>query len=231
MSCSFVLGSLIVLCKIEYETEIPVAAVPLVPDLEIKAKRYPPFFDISQSALVAAGGGRKGLLVFSFDPSNTTKSFKLETADFGTTHFYGPLSTRRKTASKYWWDYEVVSGKTPLSSRTLQRTEENLNAKVMPDGSIDFHLHGAIPIPFMPYTVYNPTYWLKSAIDGAFTIKFAKLGNHTQLEINGTHDGFPKHMIRLNGKDIYVHDPLITGDDPLSLMGEMEIKTMVKCII
>jgi hypothetical protein len=208
---------------VEYETEIPVPAVPLVPDIAIHLNKYPPFFQAYQSSDLAAGGGRKGFLVFSFDTTDVRRTFKIERADFGTTHLYGPGSTRRRMGG-HWWDHELLISATPLFSRALKRNEANLNATLLPSvvnkSIFKFEVHGQLP--FMPYKSYTPDYWVKAAIDGEFMLETSRAGSQILFQLSGKHDGFPKHMVRINKKDIYVHDPLNTGDSPLSLMGAME---------
>jgi hypothetical protein len=217
---------------VEYETEIPVPAVPLVPDIAIQRKKYPPFIQAFQSSDLAAGGGRKGFLIFSFDTINPMHTFKIDRADFGTTHLYGPASTRRR-AGGFWWDHELMPAARPLLSKALVRTVKNLDATVLSSfggkSIFKFEVHGQLP--FMPYKSYTPDYWVRAAIDGEFTLEINSVGQRVNFELNGKHDGFPKHMIRINKKDTYVHDPLKTGDSPISLMGAMEKSTHQSGII
>jgi hypothetical protein len=217
---------------VEYETEIPVPAVPLVPDIAIQLKKYPPFIQAFESSDLAAGGGRKGFLIFSFDTIDPPRTFKIERADFGTTHLYGPANTYHR-AGGFWWVHELMPGARPLLSKALVRTVQNLNAMVLPTFGgkciFKFEVHGQLP--FMPYKSYTPDYWVRAAIDGEFTLEINSVGQRVAFQLNGKHDGFPKHMIRINRKDIYVHDPLRTGDSPIALMGAMEKGTQQSGII
>jgi hypothetical protein len=189
-------------------------------------KRHPPFIQTFESSDLAAGGGRKGYLIFTFDTINPAPTFKIARADFGTTHLYGPASTRRRPGG-LWWDHELLPNTTPILSRTLIRTDKNLNAStdaaLRAMSTFKFYIHG--PLPFMPYKSYTPDYWVRAAIDGEFILNIETTGTHVSYQLSGRDDGFPKHMIRINKREIYVHDPLKTGDSPIALMGEMERST------
>ena len=217
---------------VEYETEIPAAAVPLVPDLAIQLGRHPPYVSAAESSDLAASGGRKGYLIFSFDSANLAATFRIIRADFGTTHLYGPMQTRRRPGG-LWWDHLLLPGALPISSRTLTRTSQNLNAYVDPTAmakdKLKFEIHGQLP--FMPYKGYTPDYWVRAAIDGEFSLKITTARARVGFELAGEHDGFPKHIIRINRQEVYIHDPLRTGDSPLALMGRMERRAAVSGVI
>jgi hypothetical protein len=205
---------------VEYETEIPAAVVPLLPDRAIQLRQHPPYASSIETSFLSAGGGTKGYLIFSFDSANPTPTFKILRKNFGTIHLYGPLQTRRRPGG-LWWDHVLLPGAAPIFSRTLTRTlNAYLDRKAADAGTVKFGIHGQLPV--MRYTGYAPDYWVRAAIDGEFSLAATTARARVGFELTGEHDGFPKHIIRINGKEVYVHDPLRTGDSPLALMGGME---------
>lgn len=58
------------------------------------------------------------------------------------------------------------------------------------------------------------------AIDYTITITIDKAAG--TYSIQGSHDGYPAYEIYINGKRVYEHDPLATGDGIMSLFGTGE---------
>lgn len=47
-------------------------------------------------------------------------------------------------------------------------------------------------------------------------------GSTIQYMIKGKFDGFPSYEIKLNGTNVWSHDPILSGDDPNSLFPPMD---------
>ena len=64
----------------------------------------------------------------------------------------------------------------------------------------------------------NPLVPSGPAIDYSLTVIIDRDKN--EYSISGSHDGFPAYEIYINGIRVYEHDPFVTGETPMSLLGK-----------
>jgi hypothetical protein len=192
------------LVKIEYRTFIPSAAVAGgIPGVTR-------FFN----------GGNKGVLncVVDLDGAGAT-SLSISLAEWHETIEYATGSTEQ-VAGKPDWFHKVKASPTIVDRKTLVRTASNLDARwSVPSGATHGVLlfkEGTNPLVLPSAPAFTP------AINAEIVIGLRLNGSVIEYMIKGSFDGFPAHEIKLNGNTVWSHDPISSGDDPLSLFPPMD---------
>ena len=168
-------------------------------------------------------GGIKSTLEVQIDLNQSgVNSHSLVTRTWPITHEYSD-DDALPVSGKPDWFRSLKSGAKPTDSKALEVTDSNLNATwFIPDGaSHGTHLLVAGGNPLKPAA---------PAIDGEFDVGFLKEGENYFYKVFSNagvltkdHDGFPDHIIQINGAVVYKHDCVVTGNTPFSLAPPSEV--------
>lgn len=141
-------------------------------------------------------------------------SFSFPTPSWGMTRSYDD-NDAEKVSGKPDWYRSLKPGSEVLEEERLERTEGNLNAVfATPDGAS----HG------VAFTVVgaNPLLSLAPAIDAEVTVGLRRRNGKIEASAQVKHDGFPSYILTVNGKTIYSHDCVDTGESPGALKPPMD---------
>lgn len=115
----------------------------------------------------------------------------------------------------WWWQLKT---KTPVVLGRERLRVSPLNNRVLVDWldgqtiRVRFILNGS-----------NPLLKLAPAINADLTVLLRRNGqDDVMVSVEGRHDGFPAYELYVDGKPVYLHDPVEKGQHPLSLAGPQE---------
>jgi hypothetical protein len=172
-------------------------------------------FRTSQSAVLNFGPNGEPISGTANDSkTGITKQYHM---DYATGDFFG-------------WAWDLTDGAVLHDQKqldpTLVQKPEILTGVAGDDFILDFHLSATNPLEPPAYGIPNLTEWADFAvpsIDAEFSIAINQdeAGN-LSYSLDGTHDGFPAYELYINDHLIYSHDPIGSGEGPLSLAYPME---------
>jgi hypothetical protein len=131
---------------------------------------------------------------------------------WGTTHKYNDADALPMAGQPDWFR-SLRAGATPIATKTLARSPDNLNVEYVQMAgathAVKFTVNGTNPLlpDFAP------------DIDAEITVGIREQGAAIQFTIEGKHDGFPNYTIEINGKRVYLSDCVANGEDPSALGG------------
>jgi len=160
-------------------------------------------------------GGTKGILNCNIDLDITgSTSLSISLAEWHETIEYAAGSTEPVPGKPDWY-HKLKASPTILNRKTLVRATSNLDARwTVLSGAT----HGILLYKDGP----NPLVTGAPGINAEIVIGLKLNGNTIQYMIKGEFDGFPYYEIKLNGTNVWNHDPISSGDDPTSLFPPME---------